>query len=160
MENLLRMLDYFKHFLWIGLNDMYGNFFIPSIRLHLNEFFGTAIEEYIITEFKRLQIEYGNIFFQFYENDLKTIAKFVKKHENVFTFKTKIYNDKVVDKDFCWFYVYGDEQKHNSYKFSYKTNIIAGLKKFDETLKFVLTPDSKTTARTQKRNDYEDSNWS
>lgn len=135
------------------------NYFTPSIRMHLKEFFGTAIEEYIISEFKRLQTEYGNIFFQFYENDLEVIAKFVKKYEKIFTFKTKIYNDKVADNDFCWFYIYEDEQKHNSYKFSYKTNIIRGLKKFDETLKFVLTPNSKTSPiaqRAQKRNDYED----
>jgi hypothetical protein len=153
------MLDYFKHFLWIGLTDMYGNYFIPSIRMHLKEFFGTAIEEYIISEFKRLQVEFGNIFFQFYENDLETIAKFVKKYEKIFTFKTKIYNDEVADKDFCWFYIYENVQKHNSYKFSYKTNIITGLKKFDETLKFVLTPNTKTGHKVQKRNDYEDSNW-
>ena len=139
---------------------MYGNYFTPSIRMHLNEFFGTAIEEHVISEFKRLQKEYGNIFFQFYENDLKTIAKFVKKYELVFSFKTKIYNDEVKDKDFAWFYIYENEQKHKTYKFSYNTNIIHGLKKFEETLKFVLTPNPKTGYKTQKRNDYEDSNWS
>ena len=31
---------------------------------------------------------------------------------------------------------------------------------FEETLKFVSTPNTKTATRTQKRNDQEDSNWS
>tara|TARA_Y100000310_G_scaffold287885_1_gene313072 strand:- start:836 stop:1255 length:420 start_codon:yes stop_codon:yes gene_type:complete len=138
---------------------MYENYFIPSIRIHLKEFFETPIEEHIISEFARLQEEYGNIFFQFYENDLETIAKFVKNYEKIFTFKTKIYNDEVEDRDFSWFYIYEDVQKHKVYKFSYKANIIRGLKKFEETLKFVFTPNTKTTHRAQKRNDYEDSNW-
>ena len=49
--------------------------------------------------------------------------------------------------------------KHKASKFSCKTNVIAGLKKFEETLKFVITPNSKTSPKAQKRNDYEDSNW-
>ena len=139
---------------------MYGHYFIPSIRMELKGFYGTDIEEHVISEFKRLQVEYGNIWFQFYENDLKTIAKFVKSYENIFTFKTKIYNDEVEDRDFSWFYIYEGDMKHKASKFSCKTNVIAGLKKFEETLKFVSTPNTKTATKTQKRNDQEDSNWS
>jgi len=127
--------------------------------MHLKDFFGTPIEEYIISEFIRLQKEYGNIFFQFYENDLEIIAKFVKQYEKIFTFKTKIYSEEVVDKDFCWFYIYEGEKKQGEYKFCFKSNVLAGLKEFDKTLKFVTTPNSKNTHKAQKRNDNEDSNW-
>ncbi len=140
---------------------MYGHYFIPSIRMQLNGFFETAIEDYVISEFKRLQVVYGNITFQFYENNLETIAKFVKKYEDIFLFKTKIYNDEVEDRDFSWFYIYEGEKKHGTYKFCCKTNVVVGLKEFDNTMKFVVTPNTntKTTHRAQKRNDYEDSNW-
>ena len=138
---------------------MYGNYFIPSIRMQLKAFFETAIEEHGISEFKRLQTEYGNITFQFYENDLKIIAKFVKKYENIFLFKTKIYNDEVEDRDFSWFYIYEGDKKHKVYKFCCKTNAVVGLKRFDETLKYVFKNNANTATRNQKRNDYEDSNW-
>ncbi len=82
---------------------MYENYFIPSIRIHLKEFFETPIEEHIISEFARLQEEYGNIFFQFYENDLETIAKFVKNYEKIFTFKRKYIMMKLQIKIFVGF---------------------------------------------------------
>jgi len=127
--------------------------------MHLKEFFGTLLEEHVMSEFGRMQKEYGNIFFQFYENDLEIIAKFVKKYEDIFKFKTKIYNTEAVVKDFCWFYIYDEEKTRGEYKFCCKTNVVSGLKEFEKTLKFVLTPNSKNPHKTQKRNDHEDSNW-
>ena len=82
---------------------MYGHYFIPSIRMELKGFYGTDIEEHVISEFKRLQVEYGNIWFQFYENDLKTIAKFVH-------YLTIIY-PQIPTKIRLWQYL---GQKHNT----------------------------------------------
>tara|TARA_R100001510_G_C7476382_1_gene90359 strand:+ start:115 stop:507 length:393 start_codon:yes stop_codon:yes gene_type:complete len=129
---------------------------IPSIRLHLNSFFKTEIEEAVMSRVENIQTKYGNVHFQFYVNeDYGTIAEFVKKYENSFNFKTDFHNEELgANRDFSFFYIHDGLNLHTNFRFKILANPIAGLEHFKRIFNFInnTTPMVKKQKRTDEEN--------
>jgi len=129
-----------------------------TIRLKLTEFIDTELESWVIDKINEVyKIHQFKLHFWYNEGEIKPkqLKTFVKKYEMELHFKTKITpSKKLGSSEFIWYDILPlDENESDNTRFTYKGDLISGLKQLKQTIDFCKKPKSEKPIRRQKRND-------
>tara|TARA_B100000073_G_scaffold345150_1_gene353516 strand:- start:1066 stop:1473 length:408 start_codon:yes stop_codon:yes gene_type:complete len=129
-----------------------------TARLKLTEFIDTEIEDWVINKINEIyKIHQFKLHLWYDEGELKPkqLKTFVEKYEKELHFKTTITpTSELKGNDTIWFDIIPDNTNiENLSRFTFRGDIVSGLKQFKSTLEFCKKPKNEKPIRKQKRND-------